>query len=220
VSSSAPPAGFYADPFNPRALRYWDGTEWSRDRVFQPTYTPMPVPVDPRDITDGRLYVGPFRAFALAFRQYAKFSGRASRSEYWWWTLATLISVNGAFTVMYADGIAHARAATPCVAKYGTLTMCSSPPVFWTTTAISIAFGVLLIAMIVPTLSVTVRRLHDSNLPGWPVGFMAAPLVLILVRAAPLGTILSCSLWVMAVRPTSLEATKYGFPPSKGKPRK
>ncbi len=33
-------------------------------------------------------------AVASGFRQYAKFSGRASRSEYWWWgVFAVLISV-------------------------------------------------------------------------------------------------------------------------------
>ena len=30
-------------------------------------------------------------AIKSGFRKYATFSGRATRSEYWWWTLFTVI---------------------------------------------------------------------------------------------------------------------------------
>lgn len=65
------------------------------------------------------------------FRQYASFQGRASRSEYWWFVLFTLLG--GA-----AASVIHDKLAT----------------LFW-------------LAVLLPSLAVSTRRLHDTQRSGW-----------------------------------------------------
>ncbi|MCD9198311.1 DUF805 domain-containing protein [Aeromicrobium wangtongii] len=68
--------------------------------------------------------------------QYANFSGRARRSEYWFFTLAVIIV---SFVVGIIDFIIGN----------------------------SILEWVLIVATIVPSLSVGARRLHDTDRSGW-----------------------------------------------------
>jgi len=107
--------------------------------------------------------VSPVQAIKSVFRQYAKFSGRARRSEFWW------------FTLFYA--ILSILAAVIDATVFGTGEA--------TTTATSAAFQVntgpagwvLLIATFLPSLAVSVRRLHDINRRGWWVLLSLIPLV-------------------------------------------
>ncbi len=93
-------------------------------------------------------------------RKYADFSGRATRAEYWWWVLATIIV---SFAVGAVDGF------------IGSLTgdYIYSP--------LSALFG---LAVLLPDLAVTCRRLHDIGRSGWwqlawfIIGFLGAiPLI-------------------------------------------
>jgi uncharacterized membrane protein YhaH (DUF805 family) len=70
-------------------------------------------------------------------KKYAVFSGRAPRAEYWWYTLATFVL---GFPLDVVD-------------KYA-----------GNTSFISGAFN---LAIILPAMAVTVRRLHDTNRSGW-----------------------------------------------------
>jgi len=72
------------------------------------------------------------------FNKYATFSGRATRSEYWWFVLFILL----AYIVLLA-----LTSVMPDLA--------------------SIAFGVFVLGTIIPQMSVAVRRLHDSDKSGW-----------------------------------------------------
>lgn len=95
--------------------------------------------------TDG-LYPGaPGRSFVEAikvcFTKYATFKGRASRSEYWWFFLFTTLL--GALGGMLEAAMGNDGA------------------------AISGLFG---LATFLPSLAVTVRRLHDTDRSGWWVG--------------------------------------------------
>lgn len=90
-----------------------------------------------------------------AFNNYADFSGRASRSEYWWFQLLNLlVVVPAAFLVgvgmgsASVQGMEAASSSTPFLIGVTML-------VFW----VLIAF--------VPSLSVSVRRFHDHNVSGW-----------------------------------------------------
>jgi uncharacterized membrane protein YhaH (DUF805 family) len=76
-------------------------------------------------------------------RKYADFHGRARRSEYWFFALFTFIvgAVGGIL-----DAILGIRSGT-----YGT------GPIQ----------GILQLALLVPTLAVGVRRLHDTGRSGW-----------------------------------------------------
>jgi len=71
-------------------------------------------------------------------KKYANFSGRASRSEFWFLYLFILIGYLISFTIM----------------------MTISFKLFW-------LMGVFMLAMIIPALAVTARRLHDINKSGW-----------------------------------------------------
>ncbi|TCD54143.1 DUF805 domain-containing protein [Alloscardovia theropitheci] len=108
----------------------------------------------------------PIQAIARFFRKYAVFSGRASRSEFWWAYLITSI-VN--FLLI---GLEY---------------LVPHP-------ALQIASGIFSYAVLVPTLSVACRRLHDVNKSGkWLYilcggSFFCVFLALVLFIAANQGT--------------------------------
>ena len=84
-------------------------------------------------------------AVKSCFRQYVGFGGRARRSEYWFWTLFTILAgiVLGVF-----DGL-----------LFG-----------WESTDVGV-FGTLFsLATFLPGLAVSWRRLHDTGRSGWWVG--------------------------------------------------
>ena len=72
----------------------------------------------------------------LTTRAYAQFSGRASRAEFWWFVLGTIL-------LQAAAGVVDAVLPGDLVG------------------------GLLGIFLLVPSLAVSVRRLHDSNRTGW-----------------------------------------------------
>lgn len=83
-------------------------------------------------------------AINQAFSQYCQFTGRASRSEYWWFVLFTFIVC----TVL--------NLSTFVVGK-----MVSQ--------ALTTIFG---LATLFPSLGLCVRRLHDTGRSGWYYGIM------------------------------------------------
>ena len=78
-------------------------------------------------------------AIASGFRNYVTFSGRASRSEFWYWTLFAIL-------VAIASGIID-RALIE--SEYGLLQPLTS------------------LALLLPGLAVAARRLHDLNQSAW-----------------------------------------------------
>jgi uncharacterized membrane protein YhaH (DUF805 family) len=79
--------------------------------------------------------------------QYANFQGRASRSEYWFWTFFVALLVTAGFVAMgIADVIVGGNSA-------------------------GIIFGILAViaglGLFLPSLAVAIRRLHDTNSSGW-----------------------------------------------------
>lgn len=101
------------------------------------------------------------QAFGRFWRKYATFSGRASRSEYWWWYLIAAV-INGALSSLgRIDGAAG--------------------DVF------RILSGLWGLAILLPTIALLWRRLHDTNRSGlWalaPIAFWAAAAALLLIGA-------------------------------------
>lgn len=77
-----------------------------------------------------------FNYFVKVLKNYAVFSGRARRSEYWYFALfSTLISIGLSFAELYAE--------------------------------IPFLSTVYAFAVLVPTIAVGVRRMHDVNKSGW-----------------------------------------------------
>ena len=111
------------------------------------------------------LYVGaPSRGFleaiSVCLRRYFTFSGRASRSEYWFFILFTVLL---AFVTSFLDATLFGVAMSEDVA--GPLNSLASLAVF------------------IPTLAVGWRRLHDTGRSGWWIGapFLVVPAAMFLV---------------------------------------
>src|SRR6187402_2022862 len=90
------------------------------------------------------------QAVGRFFKKYATFSGRASRSEYWWVVLAL-------FIINIILGIVVSIANRPQVTTLEATAEYS--PLLIITLVIAGLFG---LAVIVPGIAVTVRRLHDA----------------------------------------------------------
>ncbi|WMT87806.1 DUF805 domain-containing protein [Pelagibacterium sp. 26DY04] len=86
-------------------------------------------------------------AVKTCFRKYADFSGRASRPEYWWFFLFTVI-------VTAILGILDA-------AIFGSGAEIEEAP--------RILSGIFQLAVLLPMLAVAWRRMHDTGRPGWYV---------------------------------------------------
>jgi len=82
-------------------------------------------------------------AIGTCFRKYAVFSGRARRAEYWWFILFSLAATLAAAAV---DQILQPHQ--------------SGGPVS----------SLVSLALFLPQLAVTVRRLHDTGRSGWWLG--------------------------------------------------
>ena len=90
------------------------------------------------------------------FTKYATFTGRASRSEYWWWALVN-------YAVLLVLGIlALVAGGTPQVSVDGTV----APPAGGAIVVVLI-ITVYSLATIIPGLALTARRLHDGNFSAW-----------------------------------------------------
>lgn len=118
-------------------------------------YPPAPAATDLNGATplDQPLYGAGFgEAIKRFFTKYARFSGRASRSEYWWWMLCNAIIVTVLYVLVLVLGLAGADPQT------GEPGMAMAIPAL-----LLVLYG---LAIIVPTIALTVRRLHDANFSG------------------------------------------------------
>jgi uncharacterized membrane protein YhaH (DUF805 family) len=89
------------------------------------------------------------------WKKFAEFSGRAGRAEYWWFFLVNLLIVTA--LSMLDAGLAMAMGAD--------------------TATFSILVPIYSLAVLIPALAVTVRRLHDTNHSGWWVLLSLIPLI-------------------------------------------
>lgn len=86
----------------------------------------------------------------VVFENYANFSGRARRNEYWYFTLTNFL-----ITMIFY---------IPLLAT-GSLSDTNEPGAFFW-----LFYGLLMLysfATLIPTLAVSVRRLHDIGKSGW-----------------------------------------------------
>lgn len=121
------------------------------------SYTPAePAPRARPEIGGDGLYIGaPARGFleaiGVCFRRYVGFSGRASRSEYWFFILFAFL---GGIVASIAD-----------LVIFGSSLDDEASPLN----------GIFSLAIFLPMLAVTWRRLHDTDRSGWWFG---APMIL------------------------------------------
>jgi uncharacterized membrane protein YhaH (DUF805 family) len=96
----------------------------------------------------------------LPFKRYAEFTGRSRRMEYWMFTLLNVIvvtvlmfvvlGVGGAASVVEADAAGDPSAGLAAL--------------FGGTGLLIVIYG---LAVLLPSIAVTVRRLHDRDMSGW-----------------------------------------------------
>ncbi|MGT2461300.1 DUF805 domain-containing protein [Sinomonas atrocyanea] len=115
-------------------------------------------------------YGAPFKAAVQrVFKKYATFTGRASRAEYWWWALVSVV----VWTVLNIITTLGSLSA-PSSANGYTYTSPTPGPLAIVGSILMVVWG---LAVIVPTLALTVRRLHDVNMSGWMVLLGLIPFV-------------------------------------------
>lgn len=91
--------------------------------------------------------------YLKVLKQYADFDGRARRTEYWMFVLFNIIFSVVAMVLDNVLGIAMEGIG------YGPL------------------YGLYVLAMIIPSLAVAVRRLHDTGKSGWMLLIALIPLI-------------------------------------------
>lgn len=89
--------------------------------------------------------------------KYVTFSGRASRSEYWWFQLFYVLVMAGLALIFYASGLFNSF--DPVTGQLNALGGAAIVAM--------ILAAVVVLALILPLISVVVRRFHDRNLSGW-----------------------------------------------------
>jgi uncharacterized membrane protein YhaH (DUF805 family) len=85
-------------------------------------------------------------------QKYATFSGRASRSEYWWFQLFIVL----VYLVMTALFFATTDMEQLQQGNLGGVSM-----------VLIVIFGIFALGIIIPTIAAVVRRLHDRDMSGW-----------------------------------------------------
>lgn len=116
-------------------------------------------------------------AVRQVFNKYATFRGRARRSEYWWFVLFNYLVVFVALILDFCLGLTFADTG------YGPI------------------YCIAAIVLLLPSLAVTVRRLHDINKSGWNILWGIIPLI---------GAIL---LLVWCCQDSKAEVNQYGESP-------
>ncbi len=116
------------------------------------------------------------------FKNYVNFKGRASRSEFWYaYLLVILLGIIPGIIYGIGTGMVAAAAASD---PYG---MSTPPTGAFAMLGIGGVLGaIIMLATILPFISVGVRRLHDANYPGpmfflWLIPGVGAIIVLILM---------------------------------------
>jgi len=105
-------------------------------------------------------------------QKYTTISGRALRSEYWWWTLAIII-------------------VSVILGKMDSALFLAIDPATGKQTGASILSFVFTLAILIPNICVIARRLHDINKSGWWMLVSIVPilgLILFIFWAATKGT--------------------------------
>ena len=103
--------------------------------------------------------MNPIDSMITCFQKYVGFEGRASRSEYWWSYL----------------GMAVISIALQIIGIVGAIALGSINE------SLGVLFGLVafagIFALLIPSLSVSVRRLHDTGKSGWMLLIILIPCI-------------------------------------------
>jgi uncharacterized membrane protein YhaH (DUF805 family) len=115
----------------------------------------------------------------MPLRRYADFSGRSRRMEYWMFAVFQWLVWMALYLVMIAlvGGGAMMAGFNPQNPAAGLAAMGGSMAL------VGIVFFVVWLGLLIPAISVGVRRMHDTNRSGWWIIAPLAGYVLILASA-------------------------------------
>jgi uncharacterized membrane protein YhaH (DUF805 family) len=120
-------------------------------------------------------------AVRTCINKYATFDGRASRSEFWWFYLFTILAMFVLYLIPFLFGaLASAMSDNVIGTIFGILAVIGFILIF-----------VVYIGLIIPLLAVGCRRLHDRGQSGW----------LQLLLLVPCGNIVLLIFWIMEGTP-------------------
>ena len=131
-------------------------------------------------------------AYKNFFKNYAEFTGRSTRPDYWWVWLGNLI-LSIPFWIIYFY-IVYLSTVMDSVSDS------ASEAIFMVFGLVAIIYAVFYLAILVPTLAISVRRLRDA-------GFHWA---FIFLRFAPMGGLALLILFAMPTKET--EVVNYSEP--------
>ncbi len=116
-------------------------------------------------LREGRdLKMQPIDAIKTCFSKYVNFNGRARRSEFWWWYLFLVVVQIVTQLIDRLLGFGSTDVSTGT----GSISVASSGgPIS----------AIAMLALLLPTIAVAVRRLHDTNKSGWFVLLYLIPCV-------------------------------------------
>ena len=121
-------------------------------------------------------------AIKTVLAKYFVFSGRAARPEYWYWLLAVI-------TITIVLSIIEGAILAPALGFEGFAPEAGQP--------LQLLFT---LAICIPSLAVTVRRLHDIGRSGWWILIQLVPFIGALIL-----------IWWLT-RPSDTEENQYGVP--------
>lgn len=90
--------------------------------------------------------------YLSVLKKYAVFDGRARRTEYWMFALFSIIV---SVVLVFVDGILHTR----------------------TGSGVGILGSLYSLAVLLPSIGVSIRRLHDTGKSGWWLLLILIPLI-------------------------------------------
>ncbi|WP_068546438.1 DUF805 domain-containing protein [Thalassotalea crassostreae] len=91
--------------------------------------------------------------YITVLKRYATFRGRSRRSEYWFFTLFNVLI---SFGLAFIDGMVGS---------------------FDANSGVGMLSGFYTLAIIIPSIAVAVRRLHDTERTGWWLLLLLIPLI-------------------------------------------
>ncbi len=109
------------------------------------------------------------QAFSTCMRKYADFSGRARRSEYWWYTLAYVLIMTPFFIAFMVASFSAAEDLIDLAddGKSVTYQMFIDNVDWDQLVGPGLLVGGVWLVFLLPTLAVAARRLHDIGISGW-----------------------------------------------------
>lgn len=97
------------------------------------------------------------RWYIKVLKQYANFEGRARRKEYWMFTLVNFLIIMALQLLLYGT--------VGMEAGMGSTSILSLLPMLYS------------LAVLLPTIGVSIRRLHDTGRSGWWLLISLVPLI-------------------------------------------